>query len=39
LLEAEQRQLWAPQPQTLERLRAALLESEATIEEAGEIPL
>ncbi len=39
LLEAEQRQLWAPKPQTLERLRATLLESEATIEQVAEMPL
>jgi cobaltochelatase CobN len=36
LLEAEQRQLWAPKPETLKRLRAALLSSESTIEEAAE---
>jgi cobaltochelatase CobN len=36
LLEAEQRQLWTPTAETLERLRAALLASEATIEEAAE---
>jgi cobaltochelatase CobN len=36
LLEAEQRQLWTPQPETLKRLRATLLSSEATIEEAAE---
>jgi cobaltochelatase CobN len=35
LLEAEQRQLWIPKPETLKRLRAALLASEATIEEAA----
>jgi cobaltochelatase CobN len=39
LLEAEQRQLWAPKPKTLERLRAALLASEATIEGAAEVRL
>jgi cobaltochelatase CobN len=39
LLEAEQRQLWAPKPETLKRLRAALLASEATLEEVAEIPL
>jgi cobaltochelatase CobN len=39
LLEAEQRQLWVPKPETLERLRAALLASETTIEEVAEIPL
>jgi cobaltochelatase CobN len=38
LLEAEQRQLWAAKPETLERLRAALLSSEATIEEAAKSP-
>jgi cobaltochelatase CobN len=38
LLEAEQRQLWVPKPETLGRLRAALLASEATIEEAAESP-
>jgi cobaltochelatase CobN len=36
LLEAEQRQLWAPKPETLRRLRAVLLASEATIEEVAE---
>jgi cobaltochelatase CobN len=36
LLEAEQRQLWVPKPETLGRLRAALLASEATIEEVAE---
>jgi cobaltochelatase CobN len=39
LLDAEQRQLWAAKPETLERLRAVLLSSEATIEEAAESPL
>jgi len=39
LLEAEQRQLWAAKPATLERLRAALLASEATIEGAAEVRL
>ena len=39
LLEAEQRQLWIPKPETLKRLRAALLASEATIEEAAVSPL
>ena len=39
LLEAEQRQLWVPQPDTLQRLRAVLLESEAIIEEAADSPL
>ncbi len=36
LLEAEQRQLWNPKPETLKRLRAALLASEGTIEEVAE---
>jgi cobaltochelatase CobN len=36
LLEAEQRRLWVPKPETLRKLRAALLASEATIEEAAE---
>ena len=39
LLEAEQRRLWAPRPETLERLRKTLLSSESTIEEAAEISL
>ena len=39
LLEAEQRQLWVPKPETLKNLHAALLESEATIEGAAEVPL
>jgi cobaltochelatase CobN len=39
LLEAEQRGLWTPKPQTLERLRAVLLESEAGIEEVAEAAL
>ena len=39
LLEAEQRGLWMPKPETLQRLRSTLLESEATIEEAAEIPV
>jgi cobaltochelatase CobN len=39
LLEAEQRQLWVPKPETLKKLRAALLASEATIEEVAETPL
>jgi cobaltochelatase CobN len=39
LLEAEQRGLWTPKPQTLERLRALLLESEAGIEEVAEAAL
>jgi cobaltochelatase CobN len=38
LLEAEQRGLWAPKAETLGRLRAALLQSEASIEEIAEIP-
>lgn len=37
LLEAEERRLWAPQPETLERLRTTLLSSESTIEEAAEL--
>jgi len=36
LLEAEQRRLWVPKPETLQRLRAALLSSEASIEEVAE---
>jgi len=36
LLEAEQRRLWAPKPETLKRLRAAFLSTEAAIEEAAE---
>jgi cobaltochelatase CobN len=39
LLEAEQRGLWTPKPQTLERLRAVLLQSEAGIEEVAEAAL
>jgi cobaltochelatase CobN len=39
LLEAEQRQLWAARPETLDRLRAVLLSSEAAIEEVAESPL
>ncbi len=39
LLEAEQRQLWAPKPETLQRLHAVLLASEATLEAVAEIPL
>ena len=39
LLEAEQRGLWMPKPQTLERLRSVLLESEAGIEEVAEAAL
>jgi cobaltochelatase CobN len=38
LLEAEQRQLWVPKPETLRRLRAQLLASEATIEDLPRIP-
>ncbi len=34
LLEAEQRQLWTPKPDTLEKLRAALLDNEASLEDA-----
>ena len=37
LLEAEQRRLWAPKHETLERLRTALLSSESTVESAAEI--
>jgi cobalamin biosynthesis Mg chelatase CobN len=36
LLEAEQRRLWLPKPETLSRLRAALMASEAAIEEVAE---
>ena len=39
LLEAEQRGLWTPKAQTLQRLREVLLESEAGIEEVAEAPL
>jgi cobaltochelatase CobN len=39
LIEAEQRQLWTPKPETLERLHAVLMASEATLEEAAEIRL
>src|SRR5260370_19258274 len=39
LLEAERRQLWNPKPETLKRLRAALLASEATIEGVAESAL
>jgi len=39
LLEAEQRELWNPKPETLQRLRAALLSSESTIEETAESAL
>jgi cobaltochelatase CobN len=38
LLEADQRRLWEPKPQTRDRLRNALLESEGAIEEAAGIP-
>jgi cobaltochelatase CobN len=39
LLEAEQRELWEPKPETLQKLRAALLSSESTIEDtAGSSP-
>ena len=34
LLEADQRQLWTPKPDTLEKLRAALLDNEASLEDA-----
>ena len=36
LLEAEQRQLWTPQQQTLETLRATLLDSESLVEAHAE---
>jgi cobaltochelatase CobN len=39
LLEAEQRGLWTPKAQTLQRLREVLLESEAGIEEVAEASL
>ena len=39
LLEAEQRGLWTPKPETLRRLRSVLLESEASVEAAAEVPL
>jgi cobaltochelatase CobN len=39
LIEAEQRQLWTPKPETLSRLHAVLMASEATLEEAAEIRL
>ena len=39
LLEAEQRGLWTPKAQTLQRLRELLLDSEAGVEEAAEAPL
>jgi cobaltochelatase CobN len=35
LLEAEQRKLWEPKAATLQRLREALMDSEATIEDAA----
>jgi cobaltochelatase CobN len=37
LLEAEQRRLWTAKPETLERLRMELVDSEATLEDAAEI--
>ena len=37
LIEAEQRQLWTPKPKTLDRLHAALMSSEATLEAAAQI--
>ena len=36
LLEAERRQLWEPKPETAQRLRAVLLDNEASLEEAAE---
>ena len=36
LLEAHQRGLWTPEPQTLAYLQAALIDSEATLEETAE---
>ena len=36
LLEAEQRQLWKPQPKTLQRLRTVLLGNEAGLEDVAE---
>ena len=39
LLEAEQRGLWTPEPETLRRLRSVLLECEASVEAAAEVPL
>jgi cobaltochelatase CobN len=39
LLEAKQRLLWTPMPETLERLHAALMASEAMLEEVAEIRL
>lgn len=38
LLEAEQRQLWTAQPETLQRLRATLLDNETTLEDASVAP-
>jgi cobaltochelatase CobN len=38
LLEAEQRGLWTPKAETLQRLREVLLDSEAGIEEVAEAP-
>lgn len=38
LLEAEQRKLWTAKPDTLEKLRAALLDSEASLEDASVSP-
>ena len=37
LIEAEQRQLWTPKPKTLDRLHAALMSSESTLEAAAQI--
>jgi cobaltochelatase CobN len=39
LVEAEQRRLWTAKPETLDRLHAVLMSSEATLEEAAEIRL
>jgi cobaltochelatase CobN len=39
LLEAEQRGLWTPKAETLQRLREVLLASEADIEDVAEAPL
>jgi cobaltochelatase CobN len=36
LLEAEQRQLWEPKPETLQRLRSVLLGNEAALEDVAE---
>jgi cobaltochelatase CobN len=36
LLEAQQRGLWTPKPETLASLQATLLDSEATLEETAE---